>query len=136
MPAYSLEIKSVYDFTMKASSILGAGFKAATVLGLLDYQSAIAIEDVTPVHASVYSQLGTGVPKKASDLTYVKIKTSTGQVRVIAMDWIAGQPTLVTSTSARVTVGGINLSDIDRMRQVLLANGFTQIEIEVLNPPA
>ena len=127
--AYLLNIKSVYDFTLKAGAILGYSYKNATVLGLLDFDSAKAIEDVTPIHASVYSLLGAGVPRDAKDLTYVKIKTSTGQVRVIAMDWIASQPVLVTSTTVNVVVSNISLSDIDRLRQVLLQNGFNAIEI-------
>jgi hypothetical protein len=87
---------------------------------------------VTPIHVQVYSQLGSGVPRAASDLTYVKIRTSTGEIRVLAMDWIAAQPTLVVSTTANVIVGDINLSDLDKLRQVLLQNGFTNITISTI----
>lgn len=132
MAAYSLEIKNAYDFSLKAGAILGFGYKSATVLALLDYDSASAIEDVRPVHAAVYSLLGAGVPRNAADLTYVKIRTSTGQVRVIAMDWIASQPTLVVITSVNVVVSNISLGDIDRLRQVLLQNGFGNIDISAV----
>jgi hypothetical protein len=130
---YSLSIRSVYNFTLKAGAILGYGYKDATVLALLDYDSAKAIEDVTPVHVQVYSQLGPGVPRSASDLTYVKIRTSTGEVRVLAMDWIAEQPVLVVKTTASVIVADIHLSDLDKLRQVLLQNGFTSITISTID---
>ncbi len=129
---YNLQIRSVYDFQMKAGAILGYAFKSATVLGLLDFASANMIQDVTPLHAAAYSQLGAGVPRNPRDLTYVKIKTSTGEIRVLAMDWIAQQPELVTSTTVQVTVSEMNLTDIERLRQTLLTNGFTKIEIVVL----
>lgn len=129
---YDLEIKSVYDFTLKAGTILGYGDKSATVLALLDFDSANAIEDVTPIHAQIYPQLGAGVPRNAGELTYVKIRTATGQVRVLAMDWIAAQPVRVVATTVKVIVTNINLSQIPQLRQHLLQGGFTKIDISVV----
>lgn len=136
MATYQLEIKSVYDFALKAGAIIGYTFKSATVMGLLDFESANAIEDVTPIHAAVYSQLGAGVPRNPRDLTYVKLKTSTGETRVIAMDWIASQPVLVTSQTVQAIISEMNLSDIERLRQVLITNGFTKVVLTVLDEPA
>lgn len=127
--SFSLSIKSVYDFTLRAGTLLGYGYKSATVLALLDYDSANAIEDITPIHNSVYSQLAPGTPRSPKDLTYVKIRASTGETRVLAMDWIAFQPVLVVSTTVQVTVANISLSDVPLLRQVLVQNGFTQIQI-------
>lgn len=133
---YDLELQSVYNFSMKAGAILGYSYDNATVLGLLDFASANAIQDVTPLHMAAYSELGTGVPRNARDLIYVKIKTSTGQVRVLAMDWIATQPLLVTSNTLRVMISEVDLSDIDRIRQILISNGFDKVTIEVVNEPS
>lgn len=133
---YDLELQSVYNFSMKAGAILGYSYDNATVLGLLDFASANAIQDVTPLHMAAYSELGTGVPRNARDLIYVKIKTSTGQVRVLAMDWIATQPLLVTSNTLKVMISEVDLSDIDRIRQILISNGFDKVTIEVVNEPS
>ena len=86
---YDLELQSIYNFSMKAGTLLGYSFENATVLALLDFASANAIQDVTPLHMAAYAELGAGVPRNPRELIYVKIKTSTGEVRVIAMDWIA-----------------------------------------------
>ena len=129
MTTYNLAIKSVYDFTLKAGTILGYGYKSATVLALLDYESAAVLEDIAPLHVNVYSQLGPGVPRNPADLTYVKIRTSTGAVRVLAMDWLASEPVLVVSTTAKVLVSGISLSQISLLRQCLVQNGFSNLSI-------
>lgn len=130
---YDLALRSVYDFTLKAGTILGYGHKGATVLGLLLFDEATAIEDVTPIHNRVYSQLGPGVPKNAADLIYVKIRTASGEVRVLAMDWIAAQPVPVVSTVANVRVADINLSDLPTIREVLLQAGFSNLTITTVS---
>lgn len=129
---YSLNIKSAYNFSMKAGPILGYTFNAATVLGLLDFDSAAVIDDVAALHAAVYSSLGVGVPKNARDLIYVKIKTDTGAVRVLAMYWIASQPSLVSSQTVQVVISNVDLSQIETIRQILKTNGFPATEITVL----
>lgn len=133
--SYTLALKSVYDFVLKAPSVLGSGFKKATVMGLLDFDSASAIEDVRAIHTSIYNQLGVGVPRLAADLTYVKIKTSAGEVRVIAMDWIAEQPVLFTSQPIQIVLTGESLSEIPTLRQVLKAAGYNSFEINALPTP-
>lgn len=132
---YQLEIQGIYNFTMRAGAILGYTFKNATVKGILDFDSANVIEDVTPIHASVYSELPSGTPKNARDLVYVKVVTSTGETRVWALNWIASQPELVTSSTLQVIISNAVISDIERLRQVLKTNGWNQIEISVLNEP-
>lgn len=126
---YNLEIGSVYDFVMLAPSVLGVNYKESKVLGLLDFTSANAIQDITPIHASVYSALPPGTPKNASDLIYIKIRTSTGEIRVIAMNWLASQPLLVVNADVTVTIQNLPLSLLPNLRQVLQHNGFVDFSI-------
>ena len=126
---YNLEIGSVYNIPMLAPAILSVALKNATVLGLLDYASAIQIEDVSAIHQTVLSLLPVGTPADPSKLIYVKIKTSTGTITVIAMNWISVQPTLVSATSIVVTLTNVNLSDISTISAILNANGFRSFTI-------
>lgn len=64
---YDLEINTIYNFTLYGSSVLGTGYKNATVMALLDFDSAIAIQDVVSLHASVYASLPSGTPVNAKD---------------------------------------------------------------------
>lgn len=130
--SFALEIKSVYDIRLLATSVLGYGYSNATVLGLLDYESATLIEDVAPIHASIYSMLPSGTPSNPADLTYVKIKSSTGQIRAIAMDWIESQPTKVDSRQIRIIINGASLSSISKLQQILKQNGYNQFTIDTI----
>ena len=126
---YDLEIGSSYDITMLAPAILGTMYKGATVKSILDYSDAVAVEDVTAIHASVLSLLPTGTPSNPANLIFVKIVTSTGQVKALALNWIAQQPTLVSSTTVTVTVSNINQSQIPALAAALTDNGFTSFTI-------
>lgn len=126
---YDLEIGSSYDITMLAPAILGTMYKGATVKSILDYSDAVAVEDVTAIHASVLSLLPAGTPSNPANLIFVKIVTSTGQVKALALNWIAQQPTLVSSTTVTVTVSNINQSQIPALAAALTDNGFTSFTI-------
>lgn len=129
---YNLEIKQSYDFSLLASGILGLGFKNASVMAIMDFDSAKMIQDVTTIHSQVYSSLPAGTPRNAQDLTYIKIKSSTGEIRVIAMDWIATEPVLITSKTVLVKINNIPISNVSLIKDILVQNGFSDIVITVL----
>ena len=126
---YTLDIGTSYNISMYAPAFLGTGFQAATVIGLLDYSSAIQLEDVSAIHASVLSMLPGGTPTDPTKLVYAKIKTAAGNVRVIALNWISIQPTVATRTSLTVVIGNITISDIPTISAVLKAAGYNSFTI-------
>lgn len=126
---YDLQIGSSYNFTLYSPSILGNDYKNAKVLGLLDYDSAIIIQDIAPIHAAIYNQLPTGTPSNPKDLIYIKLQVSSGEKRVIAMDWISSTPVLNNTADITVKIIGEDLSSIPLIRQLLITNGFTNINI-------
>lgn len=129
---YNLEIGKSYDFTLYATGVLGAGYKNSKVLGVMDYDSAKVIQDITPLHIQAYPQLPPGTPRNAKDLVYVKIKTPMNELRVIAMDWISSTPVMVTTQIARVTISQISSSDVAIIRDLLTINGYPNIDIELV----
>lgn len=126
---FDLEIGSAYNIPMLAPAVLGTSYKGATVKGLLDYSSAVQITDVAAIHASVLPLLPAGTPSDPTELIYVKILTSTGQITAIALNWISQQPTLITSTTQIVTVTNINQSQVAALAAALVANGFPSFTI-------
>ncbi len=122
---FDLEIGSAYNIPMLAPAILGTAYSGATVKGLLDYSSAIQITDVSAIHASVLPLLPVGTPSDPSQLIYVKLLTSTGQITAIALNWISQQPTLLSSTTQIVTVTNINQSQVAALAACLVSNGFS-----------
>lgn len=125
----NVQIGSTYNFFLRAPAILGAEYKNATVMGVLDFDSANVIQDVAPLHASVYSSLPTGTPKDAKDLLFIKIRTSTGEVRVIAKDWLSMDPVLVVNKNVRVDILNVDLSKLPLLRAALEHTGFTNFTI-------
>ncbi len=128
-----LVIGSVYNFITLAPAVLGAEYNNAKVLGFLDFESANAIVDCVPLHAACYPRLPNSTPVNAQDLTYIKIKTSSGEKRVLATVWISGTPTLVTNKTVSVTISNMDTSKLDLLRTSLTHNGFDNFKIEVLS---
>lgn len=129
---YALDIGSRYNFTLRASSILGLSYTDAKVLGVMDYDSVKHVQDLTSLHIQAYPELPVGTERDASKLIWVKIQTSQGDIRAIAMDWIAVAPIKVTAQSLRVTISGITNDDVSIIRNLLVANGYQQIQIVTL----
>ena len=129
---YPLQIGSSYNFTLYASGVLGVGYENAKVEGIMDYNTAKTVQDIVPLHIQAYPSLPNGSVRNAQLLTYVKIKTISGESRVIAMDWISSTPVLVVTQSVKVTIANVVSSDVARIKDVLIANGFTSLEVEIL----
>jgi hypothetical protein len=129
---YNLEIGKSYNFTLHAPGVLGTGVSNAKVLGIMDYDSAKAVQDITPLHIQALPDLPTGTPRNARDLIYYKIRTTLNEIRVVASEWISSTPVLVTSQSARITVTQISSSDVAIIRDILTINGFPNITIELV----
>lgn len=129
---YALNLKQAYNFIMKAPAILGVSFDNAIVMAIMDYDSAKAIQDVVPLHRAAYPYLEMGTPRDAKDLTYIKLKTNSGEIRVIAMEWLAGEPEQVTSQTLRLTLTEVSMTDLSILKEILIQNGFTRFEVEVV----
>ncbi len=117
-------IGSIYDFKLFAPAILGSGFSKAKVAGLLDYESAMMLQDVAAQHAQVYPALPSGTPVDPAKLVYIKLVTSAGNTTVIAMNWLSTEPTSVDATTATVKFFNITLADLPRLAAMFKANGF------------
>lgn len=126
---YNLEIGTAYDIQLHAPAILGTGYKSATVLGLLDYSSAIALEDVSAIHANIYPLLPNGTAINPAKLIYAKIRTTTEETRVLALEWMSAQPTVVSSTAITITITNVSQSNIPAITAILRANGYTSFTV-------
>jgi len=129
---YPLEIKQSYNFLFKATGILGLGYNNATVMAVMDYDSAKLVNDVTAIHAQVYPELSVGTSRNAADLAYVKVKISTGQIRVFAMDWLAGAPVVNTARTIRVDIENVAISNLPLLSDILVQSGYSKFTITVL----
>ena len=129
----NLNIRSSYNFALKAPQVLGAGYENAVVMGILGYDVARTVQDVTALHRAAYPYLGDGIPRDPKDLTYIQLLTSSGEQRVVAYEWLATAPTVVQQQNIRILVNNVSADQIRELRSLLFANGFSQFDIAVIS---
>lgn len=133
MAYYPLKLKQAYNFVLKAPALLGLGYQDATVLGVMDFDTAIKHQgDLVALHTQVYPYLGLDVSLNARDLTYIRIRTSANEYRILAMEWIAAEPSLVTAQSIRIIVNQVSVQDMQLIKDVLVSNGFNHFTMETV----
>lgn len=130
---YNLEIKSTYDFVFRAPAILGASIRAGTVMGLSDYESVQNQADLVSIHNAIYSYLDVGTPKNVADLSFIKVKTQSGEIRVFAADWLAQEPVKIIARKVRADINNVSPTDIEVIKNLLIQNGFSDIELSFLD---
>jgi hypothetical protein len=133
MKLFKLDLGQTYNITLKAVALLGTGYDSALITGIMMYNDAVKFQgDLNATHAAVYPLLGVGIPRDARDLTYVRIKTSSGDYRIIAQEWIATQPVLVSSQTVRLIIHGVSSSDMSVLRDLLIRSGFNSFDLSVI----
>lgn len=131
--AYQLKLKMAYNIAMYAPAILGTGYDNAVVLAILDYDTAKLYQsNLVSLHKAVLPYLPAATSQLASDLTYVRIKTVSGDYRVIAMEWISSQPTVVSTKTIQITVTDVEQDDIAIIGDMLSKRGYTNYTINTL----
>lgn len=128
---YPFNLKSVYSFNTLAPSVLGASFKNAKVLGIIDYDIAATIINVELMHRSIYPLLPQGTPDRPHSYTYLLLLTESNVKTVVAYEWIdPASIELVESVNIVVTIPNVKASDANVIRDSLTLCGFTGFTIK------
>jgi len=99
-------------------------------MAILDFDTAISLQsDLVAIHAAVLPDLPVGTPINARELTYYRIRTSSGESRVIASVWVLGDPTVISDQTAVFTINSIDATTISLIRDLLVANGITNFTV-------
>lgn len=126
-----LRVGSTYNFTFIAPSILENSYSAARVLGIVDSDTAQQTEDVIQLHTLV-RVLAPDLPSSVEAMEFVKVVTSTGEVRAFAKDWLSAEPVKVTSRSVRFTVL-MDLTMISEVVSFFNGRGITNVRTDIQN---
>ena len=132
--AYPVEVGKSYDFTVYPATVIPGDYTNVTIMAILDPDSARQLADIDATHVAVYPFLPAGTIDDASAYYYLKVKLNNGLVTVLGIDWI-NISTIVEKTSVKiyVLIENASSSDVDRVRQCLVMNGFTSLTVS-LNP--
>ena len=113
----------VVSVETKAASILGALVTGRLEGAYMSYSLANAFKDIAPLHAQVLPYLDPADRVELTDDTFVLLRKD-DVVVPYAMSWLRLDTlTIVADTRIQVVVAGD--MDQSRLRQLLLANGYT-----------
>lgn len=120
-----------YNLISINSDILGNQLSNLQLKGLVGYDIAITIKNITTLQNTLLSSLPVGSPTDPTLYQYAVFQSQSGQKIVLALPWIV-TATEINSTGVQIVVNNIGLSDIDNIRSALVAMGYTQFTITQL----
>lgn len=130
---FSLIGKTI-NFRTNAVPILGAEIRNAKVLGFLDPASAKFYGDILAKHISVYPYLPEGTADDPYSYSYLKVALSNGTETVYGIPWVdQSSIAIVETTDIAVRIKNRGQVDLELVRTALLANGFSDFTLEVVN---
>lgn len=130
---YNFETNQVYTFDIYPRVYFDTNFNNVTVMGTVGHEIAAKYADIYALHAQVYPTLPTGTPNDPRVFDYLMLKTATGSTTVIAKPWIKEDTIeLIQAKTLVVTIDDVVASDISRIKNALLQNGYNKIDINIV----
>lgn len=117
-----LAIGKVYSFSTQAPMVLGSEITYAKLSSIVDADTARLFEPIDQIYAQILPSLPLGTPVDPAASVFYIFTARNGSRIVIADVWIA-EPTLtlIESVSVTITLPSASLSDIEPIRQALIA---------------
>jgi hypothetical protein len=130
----NLNVGTRYNFDVYAPGIMGE-FKNVTVLGKIDASMANRDTDIHALHVQVFPYLPAGTPNDPTKYDYFIVRNESGSRTVLGEAHIRPETVdEVNSKRINVLVGGsVTTADVPRVRAALVSNGFTDLEITVVD---
>lgn len=128
----NLQLNKVYSFDTLVPSLLGATFKNATVIGMIDYQTALNYINPDAMHARIFPYLPTGTVNDPTKYTYIIFKLESDIKTVLAYPWINETSIrLATTEYLKVTIKNAGPNDTVKIRNALVSLGYTELQFEL-----
>lgn len=132
----SIVLGSIVNFSQYAPAVIGQGYQGATVLAILDWDSAQAYINPATVHAAIYPSLPAGTPNDYRAYPYLKIKTASGQTTAVGFPWIQSSSYVVQSAAKlTIVIDSVDPEDQNNIKAALSALGFTNATITISSTP-
>lgn len=132
--AYNFETRLVYSFDIYPRAYFDTNFTNVTVLGTVGFEIASRYVDIHALHAQVYPTLPAGTPNDPGAYNYLLLKTANNSTTVIGIPWIKENTIeLIESRTMLVTIDSISASDVSKVRNALVQNGYRNIDIKMVS---
>lgn len=126
------EIGKVYNFDTRSSSILGASVLNAKLKSILDYNSALEIEDIKARHRVIYPTLPAGTVDDIEGSVFYLFENETSSNLLFANTWInASTITLIEYVNYTIKVMDASSGDGDKISQTLNSLGFLNVSVKI-----
>lgn len=124
-----MKINNLYDLSAFAAPVLGSTFKALKLIGILNYDSAIKLDNIESKQKQIYPYLPDGTPRDHKKYTYYHFQKA-GRDIVLADYWIV--PNSIKEVEGEtyvITVRNVSANEIGIIRdQMRLLNFDFTIE--------
>lgn len=129
---HPVALRQSYSFSLFTSAVLGNGFQQATVsASQMDFESAISQAPNIPIiHQQILPRLPEGTPQDPRDLTYMRLRLSSGEYRIIAHEWLRDTPIPVDIQVVVATIRVDKAEDTNVIRDALIAAGISSFTLE------
>jgi len=133
MSISKLSIGYNYTFNTLSPGILGAAFTNVKLIGIMDYESAMAIRNIDILYNAIYPVLPSGTINNSKSNVYYQFKTLSGTSEILAEQWIdVPSITQVADISFQVNIHNVGVQDMSKIRDVLTGMGYTNFDIKQL----
>lgn len=127
-------LNNVFSFETHAPALLGAKIKNATLKAMVDYSTATKFFNPNSQHANLYTYLPIGSPRDHTKYTYLIFETENGETKIFAKEWInLNTVELVVGNTTRVTIYNTSSSDSKKIRDLLMAAGYSSFSVDVVS---
>lgn len=121
-----MQIGKTYTFNTVAPAILGAIVKNAKLISILDYTTALALDNIDIKYKSIFPLLPSGTPPDPASSIFYRFISESGEKIILADVWIS-ESTIVVVDFINIQVNIMNaaLTDITVIKDALNALGYT-----------
>lgn len=124
------ELNKVYNFSTRATAILGANVVNARLIGIVLADTARKSSNIDLQYRKIYPLLPSGTVNDVNSCIFYEFVGESGEKIILADQWIdMTSIQLVSSVTINVTVVNANISDANRIRDALSAMGYLSFNI-------
>lgn len=126
------QVRGVYSFDVYPVALLQQSFLHASVVAILDPETAAREIDIQAFHAQIYPTLPAGTPNDATGYDYIKFKMTSGETIILGLPWInAATIQQIQAVTIDVSISNVFAADADTIRNALIQNGFNSFSLNV-----
>lgn len=129
----SFDLRGVYSFSTVAPNILGDAYRNATVVGILDFESANREMDVTAMFKQVMPYITeSSAVRNPRTADYIRVRLENGNTTILATAWIKTDTVQKKSSqSIKITIPNATPADLNTVRMALQSNGIMTYDIDI-----